>query len=423
MKAIAEKNRNGQRTGLYSVCSANELVLRSSIRHAAAIRYPLIIESTSNQVNQEGGYTGLRPHEFMAMVRKIAQEEGMAPENLILGGDHLGPLPWKEEPEAIAMEKAAEMVRAYTLAGFTKIHLDTSMKLADDPPGPLDLQVCAGRGATLAQAVYESFAQMPGQLQRPALVIGSEVPIPGGQKNQENEFMVTPTDAGDFLRQVSIFKGEFERAGLDFSDVIAFVVQPGVEFGDDFVCFYDSEKAAALASALRSVPGLVFEGHSTDYQRPGNLAEMVSDGVAILKVGPGLSFALREGLFLLEEVEEVLVPAASRSNLKKTILEEMDKNKLYWEKYYSGSPQEIEYKKLYSYSDRCRYYLPVTEVKKSIEILLVNIPHVPPALLSQFFPEQYRRYIAGKLQNDPVSLLCDRIGDVCAAYAGACGYD
>jgi len=327
------------------------------------------------------------------------------------------------------MEKAVEMVKAYTLAGYGKIHLDTSMKLADDPPGPLDIRVCARRGAVLAKAVYESFSQSRGsdflqeKSKRPALVIGSEVPIPGG--SQVHEDGVSPTSSGDFLNQVSVFKDEFARAGIDFNDVIAFVVQPGVEFGDDFVCFYDSEKAADLSGALKTVDGLVFEGHSTDYQNPHNLAELVRDGVAILKVGPALTFALREALFLLEAIEETVMPNSSgfsRSNLKKTLLEEMNASKKYWEKYYSGTADEVEYKKLYSFSDRCRYYLPERKVQKAIELLFANVPVIPPALLSQYFPGQYRRYMTGELRNDPLSILCDRIGDTCADYAKACGF-
>ena len=422
---MIERNRSGQRTGLYSVCSANELVLRSALRHAAAYKYPLIIESTSNQVNQFGGYTGTLPHEFVARVQKIAVEEGMSGENLVLGGDHLGPLLWQHEPESTAMEKAVEMVQAYTKAGYSKIHLDTSMKLADDPPGPLDTRVCARRGAILARAVNETFSQLLtinpqlSIVRRPALVIGSEVPIPGGSR--EHEDSVTPTDAADFLRQVEIFKDEFAKAGIDFDDVIAFVVQPGVEFGDDFVCFYDAEKAAALTGALKNVNGFVFEGHSTDYQNPHNLAEMVRDGVAFLKVGPALTFVLREGLFLLEAVEEIVTPVSSRSNLKSALLGEMNKSKKYWEKYYTGTAEEIEYKKLYSYSDRCRYYLPEKKVQEAIESLFNNVPLVPPALLSQFFPVQYRRYMAGKLRSDPLSLVCDHIGELCDDYAMACG--
>lgn len=420
LKTALENNRSGRNVGLYSVCSAHELVLRASIRHAAAHRYPLIIESTSNQVNQFGGYTGIRPHEFMAQVRKIAEEEGMPPENLVLGGDHLGPLLWQNEREESAMAKAADMVKAYTLAGYTKIHLDTSMKLLGDPEGALDPALCARRGAALAKTVYETFAAMPSGSRRPALVIGSEVPIPGGSR--EHEDSVTPTAAGDFLLQVSVFKDEFRKAGVDFNDVAAFVVQPGVEFGDDFVCFYEPAKAAKLTAALQTVPGLVFEGHSTDYQTPRNLAELVADGVAILKVGPALTFALREGLFLLEAAEEILVPGASRSGFKQTLLDEMNQSKQYWEKYYSGTPDKIEFKKLFSYSDRCRYYLPAEKVQAAIQALLKNTADVPPALLSQFFPAQYRRFMEGKLRNDPVSILCDRIGDVCGDYAAACGY-
>jgi len=439
LKVILQNNRNAAKlpadgqTGLYSVCSANEIVLRAVMRHAVGRNYTLIIESTSNQVNQYGGYTGIRPHEFFSWVQKIAREENMAPNNLILGGDHLGPLLWQKEPEKTAMEKAAQMVRAYTLAGYTKIHLDTSMKLADDPQGPLDIRTCARRGATLAKNVYETFSAMSESSdpsKRPVLIIGSEVPIPGG--SQEFEETCTPTAAEDFLQQVSIFKDEFARAGVDFNDVAAFVVQPGVEFGDDFVFHYDSQKAANLTGALKTIPSLVFEGHSTDYQTPENLAEMVRDGIAVLKVGPALTFVLREGLFLLEAVEEILVPgnfaqtgsllvpSVSRSNFKKALLDEMEKSSQYWEKYYSGTADEIEYKKLYSYSDRCRYYLPEKNVQDAIKKLFNNVPEVPPALLSQFFPSQYRRYMAGKLQNDPLSLLCDRIGDLCDDYARAC---
>ena len=362
----------------------------------------------------------MRPHEFFSQVQKIAREEGLKEENLILGGDHLGPLLWQHEPEKSAMEKAEEMVRAYTLAGFRKIHLDTSMKLADDPPGALDIRVCARRGAALARAVFESFSTMGGKSGRPVLVIGSEVPIPGGSR--EHEDSVTPTDANDFLKQVSVFKDEFQKARIPFEDVIAFVVQPGVEFGDDFVCFYDPEKALPLTGALKTVPCLVFEGHSTDYQGPENLANLVKDGVAILKVGPALTFALREGLFLLEAAEEIAAPLDARSNFKKVLMEEMNRSDQYWGKYYFGSPEEVEYKKFYSYSDRCRYYLPAKKVQDAMETLIKNVPRVPPALLSQFFPQQYRRYMAGALNNESVSVLCDRIADLCGDYAYACGY-
>ena len=56
------------------------------------------------------------------------------------------------------------------------------------------------------------------------------------------------------------------------------------------------------------MPGLVFEAHSTDYQPPESLSRLVIDGFAILKVGPGLTFALREALYALDEIAAALYP-------------------------------------------------------------------------------------------------------------------
>ncbi len=89
--------------------------------------------------------------------------------------------------------------------------------------------------------------------------------------------------------------------------VVAVVAQPGVEFGDDTVVAYDAVAAAGLAATVRDAWPLVFEAHSTDYQRPDALVDLVRDGFAILKVGPWLTFAMREALFALEAIERELL--------------------------------------------------------------------------------------------------------------------
>ena len=76
---------------------------------------------------------------------------------IFLGGDHLGPLTFAALPEKEAMEKAEELVRCYVAAGFTKIHIDTSMKVADDDPNiRLSDAVIAKRGAHLARICEET---------------------------------------------------------------------------------------------------------------------------------------------------------------------------------------------------------------------------------------------------------------------------
>lgn len=423
LKAIFNGQVPGQ-TGSFSVCTANPLVLKASMIHARDHHYTVTVEATANQVNQFGGYTGMQPQDYFNLVEALRTEVGLPREQLILGGDHLGPLTWQDLPEEQAMENSKALVTAFTKAGFTKIHLDTSMRVADDDQNaPLDVAVCARRGAILANCVMAAYEERKAQdptAVRPVLVIGSEVPIPGG--SQEHEDSITPTAPEEFHRQYQVFKDTFTKAHAPFEDVVAFVVQPGVEFGDDFAVQYNRENAARLCAAVKEFPPLVFEGHSTDYQTTESLTRMVEDGIKILKVGPALTFGLREALFLLESCEEVMVAdPAARSGVKSTILREMDGDDKYWKKYYQGTPEEITYKKLYSYSDRCRYYLPARGITKAVDRLLANTTHVPAALISQYFPRQYERVISGVIGDSGMDLVLDRIGNWCDAYAAACG--
>ena len=271
---------------------------------------PVLIEATANQVNQFGGYTGMKPANFYAYCIELAQKVGLSERSIILGGDHLGPLTWSKLGEEQAMANAQELVRQYVLAGFTKIHLDTSMRLASDPADKgLSDEVIAKRGATLCAAAEKAFqerARSVPNAQKPVYVIGSEVPIPGGA--QEVEESISVTKPGDCKATISAFREAFEKNNLlqAWERVVAVVVQPGVEFGDRDVFEYNREAAKPLTAVLKEYPSLIFEGHSTDYQTPQKLREMVEDGIAILKVGPALTFALREGLLALEQIERVL---------------------------------------------------------------------------------------------------------------------
>ena len=132
LQKIAMENKTGRQIGVFSVCTSNQLVIRAALRHAGKRGYPLVLEATSNQCNQFGGYTGMTPKDYMDMVHHLVEEEGCPASQLILGGDHLGPLVSCHKPEREAMKDAADMIRAYAAAGFGKIHIDTSMRLGDD---------------------------------------------------------------------------------------------------------------------------------------------------------------------------------------------------------------------------------------------------------------------------------------------------
>lgn len=419
------RNRAERREkGVYSCCSANEYAIRAALRRARSNDSVVLVEATANQVNQNGGYTGMTPAVFHAFVDRLAHEEQIPAARVLCGGDHLGPLTWQGLPEAEAMANAEELVRAYVLAGFSKIHIDTSMRVADDDPSArLPDAVIARRGARLCRVAEEAFCAYQSshpEAPAPVYVIGSEVPIPGGA--QENETSVTITSADDCERTLTEFKRAFAALDLQpaWQRVVAIVVQPGVEFADESVIEYDRAAARALMATLQKHPNLVFEGHSTDYQPRECLREMVEDGIAILKVGPALTFALREGLFALEQIEQELYTMWDfpLSHFRQTLEQVMMTDTRQWAKYYHGEMPQKRYARAFSFSDRARYYLTNPAVQASIQTLLRNLDAIgiPVALLSQYLPTQYARVRSGLLPLRAADLLIDRVGDCIDDY-------
>ncbi len=425
---MMESRRAGKHTGISSLCSANELVLEAAFRRYAPTEEYVLVEATANQVNQFGGYTGMKPADFYALCHEIAAKVGFPGERLILGGDHLGPLTWQNLPEKEAMANSVELVYQYAAAGFTKIHLDTSMKVADDPEGLLSTHTIARRGAELYKAAMEGYAkrreQDPAAL-RPVFVIGSEVPIPGGATHVEEGLAVTTPEALEDT--LSTYHQEFAQAGVaqGMEDVIAVVVQPGVEFGDEQIFFYDSQKAQALCRAVQKHPQICLEGHSTDYQSRQCLWEMVRDGVGILKVGPALTFGLREALFSLAMMEKELVEAGSQSRFMEVLEEAMLAAPGNWNKHYHGDERQLYLCRRYSFSDRARYYLGVPAVREAIQRLLDNLGRhsIPMNMLHQYMPLSYAKVRDGILPLDPKALAMDGVAAFLADYDYAVGID
>lgn len=425
---IMKRRQDGENIGIYSACSANEYVIEAVMEAAMESGTCALIEATANQSNQFGGYTGMKPADFMAFIEDIAKKLNFPKDKLILGGDHLGPLTWQKDNEAEAMEKSKELIRQYVLAGFTKIHIDTSMMLADNDKNiRLSNEIIACRAAILAKTSEESYAKLLAKnpdAPAPVYIIGSEVPIPGGA--HENEDSVSVTKPEQFEATFKTFKEIFKEQGLQdaFSRVVGVVVQPGVEFADASIIEYNRTAAKELCSALNRNKGIVFEGHSTDYQTRHKLKEMVEDGIAILKVGPALTFGLREGIFALEEIEKELlrddnVELSDFRNVLENVMIEKPEN---WQKHYHGDEAQKKFKRKYSFSDRCRYYLPEAKINQSLKALIKNIDSVeiPISILSQYMPMQYMKYREGKLELKAEALIKDRVRDYIDDYLYAC---
>jgi D-tagatose-1,6-bisphosphate aldolase subunit GatZ/KbaZ len=427
---VLEQNRADGRQGIYSICSAHPHVLDASLLFARDNGEPLCLETTSNQVNQFGGYTGMTPETFAAMVHKRAVRIGLNPELIWLGGDHLGPFPWRAEPAEAAMQKAVDLVRRCVDAGYRKIHLDTSMACADDPPGPTGVAgflaeaETAERTAVMAAAAELAFdaAGMPGP--RPVYVVGTEVPSPGGHQGDgedEELHITTPSEAEN---TIGTMRAAFGRHGLEtaWDRVRALVVQPGVEFGDTTIHRYDPAATAQLSGVLEAFPGLVYEAHSTDYQDESALRALVENHFAILKVGPWLTFNLREALFSLSFIEDELIPThggLEPSGFRETLVDVALSDPRHWQSYYSGTTKEIVHALKYSLSDRIRYYWTNARIAASLDRLTLNLEQtgIPRALARQFFPDIHSDAIG---EMTPQNLITARIQQVNAAYSRAC---
>ena len=408
MKAILDliaRHKAGEPCGMFSVCSAHPLVIEATFLHARRTGAPFaLIEATSNQVNQDGGYTGMKPADFRDFVHRIADRAGLSRDRVLLGGDHLGPNAWQALPAEAAMARAEVLIEDYVDAGFRKIHLDCSMSCADDR-APLSDETIARRAARLCAVAERAHMRAGGE--PPVYVIGTEVPVPGGAAEELDTLAITTPEAA--RATIDVHRAIFAEAGLAgaWPRVIAVVVQPGVEFDHRKVVGYAPGKARALSRMIEGCDGLIFEAHSTDYQTPAALAALVRDHFAILKVGPGVTFALREALWALDAIEREWIEPALVSGFRNVAIARMKAEPRHWAKYYHARGADIDYDLQYSLSDRIRYYWPDPAIARAQDTMFRNLAQnpPPPALISQYLPIAHAAVRDGLIGGRPAELV------------------
>ena len=412
---IFRRNRDGAMVGVYAVCSAHPLVIRAALELACDRGQVAVVEATCNQVNQDGGYTGMTPAAFAGMVANMAAEVGLPTDDLVLGGDHLGPQPWRSLPAAEAMDRAITMVEAYAAAGFGKLHLDCSMACADDPVALTDV-VIAERAARLA------FAAEAAAPAAPVYIVGTEVPAPGGMGEGHE---IEPTLPAAVHKTWGAHRVAFERHGLReaFSRVVGVVVQPGLDFGNDAVVHFAPDAAVGLAECVLTLGDAVFEAHSTDYQTPASYARLIEQHFAILKVGPAATFALREAIYALDALARELPGWQPTFAVRATLEGAMMRNPAHWVSHYGGNTQQQAYLRHFSFSDRVRYYWTDPAVAQAIACLFdfLDATALPLPLVSQHFPQHWLAIADGRVAPKATDLCIATVQKAFAPYADACG--
>lgn len=424
---IIEDTLGGNSVGLVSVCSSHPMVVKAAIQQCKVHNSLLLIESTSNQVDQFGGYSGMTPKKFQSYIMELATREKFDLSHVILGGDHLGPNRWKTLPAIKAMSFAHDQIAAYVEAGYQKIHIDASMALADDHHQgypSVSEEMVAERTAQLCKTAEQVYSNLKECISTaPLYVIGTEVPVPGGEI-QDTTNTIVATTPEQALNTIELTRKAFYRLHLEeaWERVIGLVVQPGVDFGNDWVYSPQVEPIQMLSRALvSSGHHLAYEAHSTDYQRENSLRLLVDNHFAFLKVGPALSFALRETLYALENIEKNIYHNARGvilSKLQATMEQIMNEDPKYWETYCGNS--QLQYSlKHFGLSDRTRYYLYHQSLISSVNVLFRNLKnqHIPIGLLRQFLPSLSEKIEGGVVGfNNPETIVHEAIGQVLAVY-------
>ena len=181
---MVSAQKRGEARGVFSVCSAHPVVLQAAFEQALEDGSTVLVESTSNQVNQEGGYTGARPAEFVAFVSRLAREAGLPEDRVVLGGDHLGPHPWT------ALGAASRWTARRRWCGTTcgpATRRSTSTPACAAPttrPGPSPTPSRRRGRPTSRPRRRRPRRSARRASPLPVYVIGTEVPPPGGQAGE-----------------------------------------------------------------------------------------------------------------------------------------------------------------------------------------------------------------------------------------------
>jgi len=339
---------------LPSFCTSNFDVIKAIILYAKVKNLPILIESTSSQVNQFGGYTNNKPYQFKNKIFKICSELNYPKKKIMLGADHLGPFPWLEYKGLTAWKNSINLLKSCIKSNYKKIHIDTCYDLKDQKK--LSKKDIIKKSLDLFKIAKKKNI---------FFVFGTETPFPGSMSNLKEGFTKVET----LKKEVNIYLKYFKT--INYKSRFAYVIEPRMSFSH----FKSSKPKILLLKKhvdFSKKKNFFFEAHSTDYQSQSVLRKLVLNNFKFLKVGPELTFFFLKAILAMEKIEKDF-SKYKKSKITKVLLLNMNKYPTYWQKYYKGSKSYIQKLLLQSQLDRIRYYWDKKEVSKSIFLLKKNI--------------------------------------------------
>jgi len=393
---------------LPSFCTSNIDVLNSILFFCHIKKLPCLIECTSNQVNQNGGYTNKNPKIFINEILNISKKINFDKNKLFLGGDHLGPLPWKNKNKDLAIKKSIVLIENFLKEEFCKIHIDTSIKCKDDKY--INNEIIFDRTSKIL-----SHPKIKKKIKNKFIIIGTEVPLSGSGDTEK----VVVTKQKQIEDEVRKFRDILKSLKIK-NKLFGLVVEPGMKYNHSSI-LKPNLSSFSKKKKLSKKNNFVYEAHSTDYQSQLILKKLVKNNFKFLKVGPELTYNYSRSLFLMHNIEKKIYKK-NDSNIKNILIASMKKKNKYWKNYYEKkNPKLLIHSKL----DRMRYYFNIKSVESSVKILKKNINQLNikkiKSLLSSDMKKEFLFYNKKNLSNyDIIKLIF--ISKSLKKYFKACGF-
>ena len=315
---------------LLAVCPNSPAVIKAAFRAAKRNNAPIMFAATLNQVDNDGGYTGMTQKDFVRVMRVEAKRNNFTGP-YIAAIDHGGP--WLKDIQTLEMwpyEKAMDAVKksyeAALLAGYELIHVDPTVDRFLPKGEIIKIEVVAARTIELITHI-ENFRKERG-LPRIAYEVGTEE-VHGGL-----------ADMSVFNKFLDLLKAGLEKNGCADAWPCFVVGKVGTDL---HTTFFDPVVAKQLTSTVAKY-GSFIKGHYTDDVE--NPEEYPLSGMGAANVGPEFTVAEFNALEELEAVENKLYDegnVAMHSNMI-AILKKLVIDSGRWKKWVHGdeSPDDFE---------------------------------------------------------------------------------
>lgn len=317
---------------IFAVCPNSVAVTKAAFRAARRNNAPIYFAATLNQIDVDGGYTGMTPADFVRMARLEAEAIHYTG-TTVIAIDHGGP--WLKDRQAVerwspeeAMNGVKRSFEAAVLAGYDLIHVDPTVDIFVPKGEIISIHLVVARTVELIAHV-ERFRRERG-LPPVSYEVGTEE-VHGGLADEKT--------FDTFLAEL---KTALKEAGLE--DVWpCFVV--GKVGTDLHTATFDPGVARVLTDKVRPY-GSFIKGHYTD--GVSNPEQYPLCGMGAANVGPEFTMSEYDALAELEllesrELEKGTVAMASRMT---GVLERLVRESGRWRKWLHEEEAGLEFDQL-----------------------------------------------------------------------------